>query len=90
MSKVIQRYLDIVDKINNATTQVEHALWEAHKSGFQDALEHSGWGEVSIGSLIMAADEMQMDRGIDRPMTGGVFHDWQPASAKAAQSGGAK
>ena len=71
-----QRYCELVDKVNSSKTRSEHCEWQLRLNGFLDGATACG---SNIGHLIMHADEVQMSRGVDRDMCGGVWLDWEPA-----------
>lgn len=40
--------------------------------------KHLSASQAGFGQMIMDADMHYIGQGIDRPMTGGIFHDWIP------------
>ena len=71
-----QRYCDLVDKCNNSKTRLEHDEWNVLLNGFLDGV--TAFSAVAVGYLLMHGDEVQMGRGVDRPMCGGLWLDWEP------------
>ena len=72
---VRQRYCALVDMANNSKTRSEHYEWKLRLNGFLDGVTAFGG---NTGHLIMHGDEVQMSRGVDRPMCGGLWLDWEP------------
>lgn len=78
MSDIAVLNIRLVEAVNSAKTQREHELAEAKRQGFFAALEAGGWSEAGIGRLVMDGDTHYINRGVDRPMCGGVWLDWKP------------
>lgn len=87
---VKQRYIELVESINNAATEAEHARRQAVLEGFRIALQASGWTEYGMGCLVMAADDHYLTQGqsTSRPMCGGVWLDWEPATCPTCHGSG--
>lgn len=77
MAAIFEACIALTEQINNAKTLLEHQMLQSKLDGFYRGLEAAGRGDVCIGSLIMDCDRYYMDKGIDRPMCGGVFLDWK-------------
>ena len=67
------KHIELVEAVNNAKTELEHALAEHHLNGWRDGVNDCG-RRVNL----MDADLHYMDKGVDRPMCCGVFLDWKP------------
>lgn len=78
MNTVKAKNISIVDAINGSKTRDIHSRNEAFRQGFFEGLKCCGWSDADVGRLIMDADMHQMNNGIDRPMCGGVWLDWEP------------
>ena len=74
-NNVRQRYCALVDNANNSKTRSEHYEWKLRLNGFLEGVTACGG---NTGHLIMHGDEVQMGRGVDRPMCGGLWLDWEP------------
>ena len=72
---ILDRLIEITEKVNGAASTVEHHHWDVYRSGFLDALKVAGY---NAGTLLMNADLHYIDQGCERPMCGGVFLDWKP------------
>ena len=68
-----QKHILHIEAVNNAKTNERHATLNlylaAWKAGIEDAGQHID---------LCAADMFYLDQGIDRPMCGGVWLDWEP------------
>jgi hypothetical protein len=70
-----EKHMEMVDAVNNATTESGH--WDAGMKlrGFREGLRAAG-----IEPNLCACDMTQFERGHEhRPMCCGVFNDWKPA-----------
>jgi hypothetical protein len=66
-----EKHMQFVDKVNNATTQLEQRYAEGELNGFREGLRAAG-----IQPDLIACDLAQFERGHgDRPMCCGVFLD---------------
>lgn len=72
-----ERHMQLIDAVNNATTEHAHREADVYLSGWVDGVRFAG----EYVDLIRA-DQEQFSRGIDRPMCCGVFLDWKPANAR--------
>jgi hypothetical protein len=80
-----ERQGQLLDAVNGARTQGERDAAEQFLKGFREAVALlSG---IHPGLIIMAGDEHYLDQGIDRPMCGGSFLDWEPAPPTAPVEG---
>lgn len=63
--------------MNEAKTSSDNmrARWILH--GFRECVTVS-FGGLRSGDLIVEADAYYLNQGIDRPMCGGVWLDWEP------------
>lgn len=69
-------YIELLEKANNAETYDEHREYENKITGFLDCSRAVGFtGLLSIG------DMHYINQGIDRPMCGGLWLDWEPKIA---------
>ncbi len=80
---IYEQCIALTEQINNAKTLLEHQMLQSKRDGFFRGLEAAGRDSVCIGSLIMDCDRHYMDKGIDRPMCGGVFLDWKEPNPHA-------
>ena len=76
---ILTEYLKLVQEINDARTVAEHMAANFQLSGLKRCLKAMGWNDGDIGSLIVDGDSHFLAQGVDRPMCGGVFLDWEPA-----------
>lgn len=70
-----KKYIELVDRCNNSKTRSENYKWMERLNGFLDGVTACG---INVGHLLMHADEVQMSRGVNRDMCGGVWLDWEP------------
>lgn len=70
----------LVRAVNESRPEAR-AIAEARLAGFRDCA-HVLLSSQQCGRMIMDADEMYLDAGIDRPMCGGVFLDDGAAEQK--------
>lgn len=68
-----EKHIQLVEAVNNASTETEHFAAEIRLRGWREGMEDAG-RPVSL----LAADSFYLDQGIDRPMCCGVFLDWRP------------
>ena len=73
MSEILKRHIELVEMVNSADSEYQHQRQETYLHGFREALR------LMNVNQIMDCDYHYMDKGIDRPMCGGVFLDWKPA-----------
>ena len=73
-----QQHIRIVEAVNNSPSEFVHARNECYLRGWMDGLKAAGFSDCFIGGLIMDADAHYIAQGIDRPMCGGVWNDWEP------------
>ena len=74
MGRILDRHIEIVEQVNNSKDQREHNYNETYLHGFREALIL-----MDIHQII-ECDWHYLEQGIDRPMCGGVFLDWQEQS----------
>jgi hypothetical protein len=86
-SHILAEYLRIVQVINDSKAVSEHISGHDQLIGLKRCLTAMGWSDADIGNLIMDGDRHYLSIGIDRPMVGGVFLDWQPAEETAVPNG---
>lgn len=72
--RIIDAYIDLVKKCNTAKTKYEHDKFDNQIEGFFVATKAIGFK----GALIYEGDMHYINQGIDRPMIGGRFLDWEP------------
>lgn len=72
------QHLQLVDAVNNSTTDDEHKAAAQRLYGFRWAACHCV-GIRLFGELLEHASEAQRQRGVNRDMWGGVYMDWKPA-----------
>lgn len=78
---VHDRHCVLLDAVNDAQTTREHEIAEARLRGFRDGVALArGFDGADCGAMLADADNYYLSQGIDRPMCGGVFLDWRPAS----------
>ncbi len=70
-----KKYIELVDRCNNSKTRAEHFECMERVNGFLDGVSACGGNEWN---LLISADVVQMSRGVNRPMCGGVWLDWEP------------
>ena len=75
MTHLEARHLELVDRVNNCKTRLEHFEWFTRLCGFQEGVQACGG---DLYELLTHADEAQHSLGVVRPMRGGVFLDWEP------------
>lgn len=80
---ILAEYLRIVQEINDSATAQHWNRGNDQLLGLKRCLEAMGWDSGDIGQLIMDADAHYLAQGIDRPMCGGVFLDWEPMKEMA-------
>lgn len=81
---ILTEYLKLVQEINDARTVAEHMDANSQLIGLKRCLTAMGWKAGDIGNLIMDGDSYFLAHGVDRPMCGGVFLDWEPAEMAVA------
>lgn len=69
-----EKHIELVEAVNNATTEIEHSIADAKLHGFRLGLRHAG-AKLNLADC----DMFYIDQGIDRPMCCGVFLDWEPS-----------
>lgn len=69
MNKLLERHIELVEKVNHATTKSDEINAANVLYGFREALSVLG-----IKQLI-ECDLYYIDKGVDRPMCCGVFLD---------------
>ena len=67
-------HITLVDQVNPAQDTTLHSQAEEWVWGFRRALDVLG----ILGEELIACDLHYLNQGIDRPMCGGAFLDWQP------------
>jgi hypothetical protein len=67
------KHTELIDAVNDATTEYEHTYAMGVLAGWRDGLEHCGH-RLSL----IDADHHSMARFGDRPMCCGVLLDWKP------------
>jgi hypothetical protein len=80
-----ERHIELVEASNAARTEDERRIAEARLAGFREAM--SMLTGVHPGNLLMLADMHYIDKGVDRPMCGGSFLDWQPTQDESDAAG---
>jgi hypothetical protein len=70
------RHIELVEAVNNATTEREHREAECRLDGYRDALKIIHGDRV--GNLLMQCDQHYLSQGVERDMCCGVFLDWKP------------
>ena len=73
-----EKHLEMVDVVNNSTTDEQHKAATEKLFGFRWAACHCV-GIRLFRELIEHASEVQRQRGVHRDMRGGVWLDWEPA-----------
>ena len=68
----------MIDAVNEATTERDHAYAEARLSGYIECIEYFGLSWIGI-----AADNHTMNKYGDRPMCCGILLDWKPIKVDA-------
>lgn len=68
-----EKHMHLIDKVNNAETELEHSCAEHYLKGWRDGVEYAG-----RGINYLHADLHQKNRGHRRDMDAGVFLDWKP------------
>lgn len=69
-------YINLVVAVNDAQTAKDHRENDCMRQGFLACLTLIR-GQVSAGQLLMEADRHYLNQGIERPMCGGVWLDWE-------------
>ena len=66
------KHIELIEAVNNATTEREHNKAETYLHGFRE-------GVASLGrdNDLCGCDMHYINQGIDRPMCAGVWLDWQ-------------
>jgi predicted ATP-dependent serine protease len=72
----LDKMIELTEAVNNSKNEVEHNWNMAVRHGFLKGVEASGGNS---GRLIIECDLHYINQGIDRPMCGGEFLDWEPA-----------
>lgn len=72
MKSLFDRHIELVESVNNSSTEKEHLLNEARLIGFRDALEILGEKQM------IDCDNYYLYKGINRPMCCGIWLDWEP------------
>ena len=76
-------HLAMVERANAATTREEHEIrsreLSAWRAGVRAVFVDYNGGDSGIGDMIMDADWHYLNQGIDRPMCGGLWLDWEPS-----------
>ena len=75
MTGLEARHMQLVDRVNNSKTWLEYSECYIRLCGFQEGVEACG---NDLYELLTHADEAQRNRGVTRPMRGGVWLDWKP------------
>ena len=76
-NKWLEIHLQMVDAVNNSTTDEQHKAAAERLCGFRYAACHCV-GFLLYTELIEHASEAQRQRGVNREMWGGVWLDWEP------------
>lgn len=84
---ILSARIELLESANNAKTQRERDAAVERLSGFGFCAEAAG---VRLGQLLIDCDLHYADRGIDRPMCGGLFLDWLPPAPTEASRGEGK
>lgn len=71
--RVVEYRMSQIDIINNHAEQHERLKARARIEGMEYALQLYGWDNADLGRVIVACDQVQIDRGEDRAMCGGEF-----------------
>jgi hypothetical protein len=77
----MSRHTDLIDAVNDATTEYAHRYADAFLQGWLAGQEEAGrrWSFI-------AADMHSMERFPDRSLCCGVLLDWKPAPAPTPRS----
>lgn len=70
---MMNAHIQMVEAVNDATTEREHERAEARLEGFRLGLEAAG-----VKPNLLGCDMHYLNQGIDRLMCCGVFLDWKP------------
>lgn len=76
MSVLSDLFVDKTIAANEAKTETDRNQLLGERSGVLDAIE-ALYGSPAAGKAVMQADRHYLDQGSGRPMTGGLFLDWQ-------------
>ena len=65
-----------IEAVNGSATYEQHYAAQRYLDGYVDAVvECTG---IHRGALLMKCDMFYINKGVDRPMCGGEFLDWEP------------
>lgn len=81
---LIEKMIELTEATNNAKTELLHNYNMAVRHGFLKGVEAMGGNS---GRLLIECDLHYINQGIDRPMCGGEFLDWQPSKEPLPNSG---
>jgi hypothetical protein len=74
MNTLFEKHIALIEAVNNSKTVEEHASNQlyltAWRNGVRDAGDHINLTECSF---------FYYNQGITRPMTAGVWDDWEPS-----------
>ena len=73
-----EKHMQYVEAVNKARTEHEHHDAQLRLDGFREGVaEVLGLTQGELGRILMDADSHYLERGVDRPMCGGVWSDWK-------------
>ena len=74
--KLCEMFVSRTVRANEAKTLHERNAATSERRGILDSII-ALYGQAAGGQAVMEADAHYLCQGIDRPMTGGVFHNWE-------------
>ena len=77
--KLCELFVSRTVRANEAKTDLERLYATSERRGILDCII-ALFGQVGGGQAVMEADAHYLSQGVYRPMTGGVFHDWEASA----------
>lgn len=78
MSEAVRHYIVLVEAVNRAATNEQWREADARRRGWVDGWAFGTGADMAArGCLLSEGDLHYLDQGMDRPMCGGVWLDWE-------------
>ena len=74
MKNIYDIYILHVEAVNNSKTVEEHSLNSLYLTAWMNGVQ-----DLGVKLSICDADNFYFNKGIDRPMCGGIWLDWTPS-----------
>ena len=79
------KHIELVEAVNNSKTIEEHKKAKIYLQVFR-----AGVSNCDYYLDLCGCDMYYIDKGIDRPMCGGVWLDWKPSDSPSTTTVGGK